>query len=237
MFPVKVPWSKLGPYLRKKRGGKKEEKKETLVDLVGFKIYRSKIKNVARHWWSEGWNPPGDIQTHIYVLTGGLSWQRDFVPQGLVLSPCWLKRDPYPVALTWHLAETTLWLYRILFLAPCCQFLEHLNKTKHTNHTKTKLHTTLFLISCINLEVVRYKNGHTKRQMTWNIITKSQSKGTHMWAHMLKQWHLSFNYFLSLAFLIHTIFPLRVKAWNILKDSCKMIWSRWSQRKKNLPKT
>lgn len=110
------------------------------------------------------------------------------------------------------------------------------NKTYQPYHTKTKLHTTLFLISCINLEVVRYKNGHTKRQMTWNIITKSQSKGTHMWAHMLKQWHLSFNYFPSLAFLIHTIFPLRVKAWNILKDSCKMIWSRWSQRKKTPPK-
>lgn len=38
---------KLGPYLWKR--GEKKKKKETLVDLVGFKIYRSKIKNLARH--------------------------------------------------------------------------------------------------------------------------------------------------------------------------------------------
>lgn len=56
MFPVKVPWSNLAHICGKK---KKKKKKETVVDLVGFKIYRSKIKNLARHWWSEGWDPRG----------------------------------------------------------------------------------------------------------------------------------------------------------------------------------
>lgn len=201
---------KLGPYLWKR--GEKKKKKETLVDLVGFKIYRSKIKNLARHWWSEGWDPRGTSKhTHICAHRRP-ELAKTFCAAGFGSEPMLAKKRSIPCGA--YLAFSRDHSLIIQNFVSCTvlsvsrTFKQ--NKTYQPYHTKTKLHTTLFLISCINLEAVRYKNGHTKRQMTWNIIT--------------------------LAFLIHTIFPLRVKAWNILKDSCKMIWSRWSQRKKKTPK-
>lgn len=49
-----------------------------------------------------------DTKTHIHTLTGGLCWYRSVLLQGLVPSPCWLKRYPYPVAQSWHLAQTNV---------------------------------------------------------------------------------------------------------------------------------
>lgn len=173
MFPVKVPWSNLAHICGK--GGEKKKKKETLVDLVGFKIYRSKIKNLARHWWSEGWDPRGTSKhTHICAHRRP-ELAKTFCASGFGSEPMLAKKRSIPCGA--YLAFSRDHSLIIQNFVSCTvlsvsrTFKQ--NKTYQPYHTKTKLHTTLFLISCINLEAVRYKNGHTKRQMTWNIITKS----------------------------------------------------------------
>lgn len=177
LSPKNVSWKgamiKLGPYLWKR--GEKKKKKETLVDLVGFKIYRSKIKNLARHWWSEGWDPRGTSKhTHICAHRRP-ELAKTFCAAGFGSEPMLAKKRSIPCGA--YLAFSRDHSLIIQNFVSCTvlsvsrTFKQ--NKTYQPYHTKTKLHTTLFLISCINLEAVRYKNGHTKRQMTWNIITKS----------------------------------------------------------------
>lgn len=62
--------------------------------------------------------PGGHTNTHLHTLTGGLCWCRSVLLQGLVLSSCWLKRYPYPVAQSWHLAQINV-VFKF-FLADYC---------------------------------------------------------------------------------------------------------------------
>lgn len=90
-------------------------------DLTGCKTWwaTDRENDQAGQRWSEGFKassvPGGQTNTNIYTLTGGLCWYRSFVLQGLVPSPCWLKRHPYSVVQGWHVARNRPTIYLSAF--------------------------------------------------------------------------------------------------------------------------
>ena len=61
-----------------------------------------------------------------------------------------------------------------------------------------------------------------------------QSHGHSLWPESNRNTQVC-NYFLSTLFSIHNfLYPLYIKVRDLLRDSCKMIWSWWSQRRKNM---
>lgn len=116
-----------------------------------------------------GMRSPGDIQTHTHICAHRRpELAKTFCAAGFGSEPMLAKKRSIPCGA--YLAFSRDHSLIIQNFVSCTvlsvsrTFKQ--NKTYQPYHTKTKLHTTLFLISCINLEAVRYKNGHTKRQMT-----------------------------------------------------------------------